>query len=103
MSSSAPFDIGTLIEATPGVYGGRPCLKGTRFPVVQVAVHYREGMAPEKIAGMFEGLDLVRVQAAITYYLANREAIDADIRDEQALYERLAEEERATRAPDSPA
>jgi len=96
MSSSAPFDIGTLIEATPGVYGGRPCLAGTRFPVLQVAVHYREGMTPEDIAATYEGLDLLRVNAAIVYYLANREAIDADILDEQTLHDRLAAEQRAS-------
>ena len=96
MKSTAPFDIGTLIEATPDVYGGRPCLAGTRFPVLQVAVHYREGMTPEAIAGTYDGIDSVLVYAAVAYYLANRAQMDAEIAEEEALHDRLAAEQKAT-------
>ena len=97
MVSSAPFDIGTLIEATPGVYGGRPCLAGTRFPVLQVAVHYREGIAPRDLAERFGGLDLAAVHAAVAYYLVNREAMDAEIDALERDYQEALEADRKNR------
>jgi len=101
MASIAPFDIGTLIESTPGVYGGQPCLAGTRYPVLQIAVHYQEGMSAEEIFDHFPDLDLPRVYAGITYYLANKAAIDAELEQEhrdsmEALARHRAERARAS-------
>ncbi len=90
MASTAPFDIGTLIEATPGVYGGRPCLAGTRFPILQVAANFNAGMTPAEFAEYYEFLDLAHVYAGIAYYLANKAAIDAEMaKDEQEYAEAL--------------
>ncbi|MCC7363466.1 MAG: DUF433 domain-containing protein [Dehalococcoidia bacterium] len=92
MTAAAPVDIGTLITRTPGVYGGRPCLVGTRFPVLQVAACYRDGMSPEQIASEYGPLDLAAVYAGVAYYLANQAAIDAELEEREALSERLAAE-----------
>ena len=89
MASTAPFDIGTLIEATPGVYGGRPCLAGTRMPIMQIGVLHSEGVSAPEIARRWE-LDIVKVYAGIAYYLANKKAIDAEIEEETRLYHELA-------------
>jgi len=95
MGSTPPFDIGTLIECTTGVYGGQPCLAGTRFPILQLAAEYNGGMSAEEIAATYEGIDLVRVFAGLAYYLANRAQIDAELdrrhrRNMAALAEREA-------------
>jgi len=79
MASTAPFDIGTLIEATPGVYGGRPCVAGTRFPILQVAANFNAGMTPAEFVEYYDFLDLAHVHAGIAYYLANKAAIDAEL------------------------
>jgi len=79
-------DISSLITCIPGVYGGRPCLGGTRFPVMAVAVHYNADDTPEEIAENF-GLPLLHVYAGITYYLANREAVERDLAEEKAIYD----------------
>lgn len=79
MWSSAPFDIGNLIEATPGVYGGSPCLAGTRFPVLQVAAELKAGRSADEIVAAYEGLDLPRVHAGLAYYFANQELIDFEL------------------------
>ena len=89
-----PVDIGSLVTQTPGVYGGRPCLEGTRFPILSIAVAYNAGDSPEKVATQFS-LDLVRVYAGFAYYLANREAIDADLEEETAFHDRMVKEQRA--------
>ena len=44
MTTPTVVDISSLITQTPGVYGGRPCLAGTRFPILQVAACYLDGM-----------------------------------------------------------
>ena len=83
---SRTINIGTLITSTPGVYGGRPCLAGTRFPVLEVAVHHNAGEPPEQIAASY-GLPLAHVYAGITYYLANQAIIDAELEEERVAYD----------------
>lgn len=90
MASTAPFDIGTLITCTPGVYGGRPCLAGTRFPVSQIAAHVRAGNTAEYILDGFPHLGEARVYAAISYYFANKDSIDAELDADIARFERQA-------------
>jgi uncharacterized protein (DUF433 family) len=98
MASEAPVELGTLIISTPGVHGGRPCLAGTRIPVLTVAAHYRTGESAEQIAEHLPHAPLSHIHAAIAYYLANRERVDAELADEEALYERLAAESRDRRS-----
>lgn len=95
MATTAPFDIGTLIEVTPGVYGGRPCLADTRFPVLQVAVAYNAGMTPEQMAEHWLHLDVVKLYAGVAYYLANKQAMDCEIEEEARLYTEGAAAPRA--------
>ncbi len=99
MATTAPFDIGTLITSTPGVYGGRPCLAGTRFPVLQIAAYVRNGWSPEDIMAEHPRLDEAKVYAGIAYYVANRADFHAELDvDTEVIREAyLAEAER--RAP----
>lgn len=76
MVAVAATGIGTLIHSTPGVNGGRPCLAGTGLSVMQIAVLYNGGMSPAEILADYPHLDLTRIYAGITYYLANRPALD---------------------------
>ncbi len=69
----------SLIECTPGVSGGRPCLAGTGMPVVQIAVHYHRGESPERILRRYPHLDLQRIHAAIACYLLNQAEMDAEL------------------------
>jgi uncharacterized protein (DUF433 family) len=85
-------DIGTLITQTPGICGGRPRIAGTGVSVRRIAGWYKTGRTPEEIAAQYGHLTLSQVYAAITYYTANRELIDAELTEEKALYDRLAAE-----------
>jgi uncharacterized protein (DUF433 family) len=95
MASTAPFDIGTLITCTPGVYGGRPCLAGTRFPVLQIAAHAQSGSTPEEVSERFT-LDLDKVFAGYAYYFANKAQVDAELAEDAAEYQRMAAEAALT-------
>ncbi|TAG93525.1 MAG: DUF433 domain-containing protein [Oscillatoriales cyanobacterium] len=87
-------DIGTLIISTPETCGNRPRIAGTRITVQRIAVWYKMGMKPEEIIAEISHLNLAQVHAALAYYYANKEQIDADIADEDAECDRLANEHK---------
>lgn len=98
MASPAEVDIGTLIERREGVYGGRPVLKGTRFPVSMIGVLVREGLTADEIHSEYAyHVDKALVYAGIAYYLANKEAIDAQIEQDQREHDEAARADREAR------
>ena len=78
-------DIGTLIETSPEIRKGRPCIAGTGVSVRRIAGWYNLGLTPEEIAAKMERLTLAQIHAALTYYHANRDEIDTDIAAEGAV------------------
>jgi len=88
-------DIGTLIVRTPGTCGGRPRIAGHRITVHNIAIEFNAGMKPEDIVAERAQLTLAQVYAALAYYYANKEAIDAEIASEIEEYDRLEAEYRA--------
>ena len=94
MATTVPVDIGTLIYSRPDFRNGRPCIAGTGMSVRAVAARYRSGMSPDEIADDFPHIPRSHIYAALAYYFADREAMDAELDAEQAEYDRLAEEDR---------
>ena len=90
MSPQMTVEIGSLITRTPGVKGGCPCVAGTGVTVHRVAGWYQQGLSPEEIADQFGHLSLAQVHAALTYYHANREEVEALMDAEQREHDRLA-------------
>ncbi len=82
-------DIGTLIERSPDIRKGRPCIAGTGVTVRRIAGWHNLGLTPEEIAAKIEHLTLAQIHAAIAYYYANRDEIDSDIRAEEAAVEEI--------------
>jgi uncharacterized protein (DUF433 family) len=91
-------DIGTFIEQTPGICGGRPRVAGTGVSVLRIAGWYKMGRSPEEIADQYGHLSWAQVYAALAFYHANRDEIDREIVAEEALYDRLREESLAARS-----
>ncbi len=87
-------DIGTLIDQSPGICGGRPRIAGTGVSIRRVAGWYNLGMVPEEIAAEIPHLTLAQVHAALAYYHANRDEMDTEMAAEKAEADRL---ERAHR------
>lgn len=85
-------DIGTLIIRTPQVRGGRPRIAGTGVTVRRIVGWYKLGLSPEEIANRVGHLSLSQVYAALAYYHANQEEIEADIAAEETEAERLERE-----------
>ena len=91
-------DIGTLLSKKPGVCGGRLCIAGTGVSVRRIAGWYKLGMTPEEIVENYGHISLAQVFAALTYYHANREQMDAEIAAEDAECDRLEQEHRRARS-----
>jgi uncharacterized protein (DUF433 family) len=87
MTTPAITEISTLLESKPGVLGGRLCLRGTRISVHNVAGYYRQGISAEEMAANNRDLSPALFHAAVAYYLANKERIDAEM-DEDERYGR---------------
>lgn len=81
---STPTDIGTLITSSPEIRGGRPRVAGTGVTVRRIVNVYRLGFNAEEIAVRIGHLTVGQEYAALTYYHANRDEIDADIAAEEA-------------------
>jgi len=90
-------DIGTLIVRTPEVRGGRPRIAGTGVTVRRIVGWYKLGLTPEEIVDRTGHLSLAQIHAALAYYHANREEIEADIAAEEIEAERLEREHYLSR------
>ena len=77
------IEIGTLIDRDPAIRGGRPKIAGTGLTVRRIVGWYKMGMTPEEIVIDYPHLSLAQVHAALAYYHANSEEIDADISQEE--------------------
>ena len=80
-----------MLDSDPAHRGGRPFIAGTRLSVDRIAVMHSWGYTPEQMAEE-HSLTLPQVYAALAYYLANKAAIDEDIRQQDEEYDRLAAE-----------
>jgi len=85
----AVVDIGTLIERSPEIRKGRPCIAGTGVTVRRIAGWHNLGLTPEEIAAKIEHLTLAQIHAALAYYHANRDEIDSDIAAEETVAEKI--------------
>ena len=97
--AAGAVDIGSLITRTTGICGGRPRIAGTGVSVRRIVVWHKLGLAPEEIADRIGHLSLAQVHAALAYYHANREAIEADLATEEAEADRLEREHTAGSRP----
>src|SRR6266496_4931119 len=82
-------EIGSLIDRDPAIRAGRPKIAGTGVTVMRVAAWYKMGLTPEEIATQYGHLSLAQVHAALAYYHANSEEIEADLAQEDAFAERI--------------
>ena len=79
-------EIGTLITRDPALRGGRPILAGTGVCVRTIAIESNRGLSPEEIAADRPQLSLAQIYAALAFYHANKQEIDADIAAEEQAY-----------------
>jgi len=91
------IDIGALIVRDPEIRRGRPRVAGTGVTVRRIVGWYKLGLSPEEIADRIGHLTLAQVYAALAYYHANREEIEADLKADESEADAL-ERAHAARA-----
>ena len=96
MDQTSFVSIESLLQRKPGVNGGRVCLAGTGISVRQIAVWYNAGRRPDQILEDYPSVDLARIYAAITCYLANKDLMDAEMATDEADFQAA---KRASMAP----
>ena len=84
---ASAIEIGKLIDRDPAIRGGRPKVAGTGVTVMRIAAWYKMGLTPEEIATQYGHLSLAQVHAALAYYHANSDEIEADLAQEEAFAE----------------
>ncbi|MBI3249026.1 MAG: DUF433 domain-containing protein [Deltaproteobacteria bacterium] len=67
------------VECRPDVQGGRPVIKGSRFPVSSIVQDYRRGLSVEEILREFPQLMPAEVHDALSYYYDHRPEIEQEI------------------------
>ncbi len=77
-------DIGSMIVRSPAIRHGRPCIAGTGITVHRIAIWYKLGHRPEEIARRYGHLTEAQVYAALAYYHANRDEVEAEIAADEA-------------------
>jgi uncharacterized protein (DUF433 family) len=82
-------EIGGLIDRDPAIRGGRPKIAGTGITVMRITGSYKQGMSPEEIAAQYGHITLAQVHAALAYYHANPEEIEADLGAEDVFWEKV--------------
>jgi uncharacterized protein (DUF433 family) len=65
---------------------------GTRVTLESIAYAFRDGESPEMIRQNFSALNLEQIYGAITYYLANRTAVDAYLIESEKEWDAFARE-----------
>ncbi|MEO1390172.1 MAG: DUF433 domain-containing protein [Cyanobacteria bacterium J06634_6] len=87
--ATATIDIGTLITSTPGLHGGKPHIFDKGVMVRTIAFQYKKGLNAEEIAAQFGHLSLAEVYAALSYYHANVQEVETDLREQASEAKRL--------------
>lgn len=86
-----------LIVSNPKIRGGRPVLAGTSLRVLDIAIQkvfHRQ--TPDEIAQHFQ-ISLPQVYAALAYYYQHKPEIDADIREQERIFQEAKEKRIGSR------
>jgi uncharacterized protein (DUF433 family) len=67
------------VERRPGVQGGRPVIKGSRFPISSVVQNHRRGLSVDEIIDIFPWLRPEELYDALSYYYDHRAQIEQEI------------------------
>ncbi len=73
------MEVEKLLTSSPEIRDGRPCIRGTGISVHRIAILHNLGHSPEEIVRKYEHLTIAGVHAALAYYFANKQEVDAEI------------------------
>ena len=86
------MNVDSLLTSAHHIRHGRPCIAGTGISVHRIAVLHNLGHSPEEIVRKYEHLNIAGVHAALAYYFANKQEVDAEIAADDADAESIEKE-----------
>lgn len=92
MTTLVKTDVGKMITSSPDIRGGRPRIAGTGVTVQRIVGWHQLGRSPEEIVDTYGHLTLAQVHAALAYYYANQEELDAAFAADEAEGDRVERE-----------
>ena len=75
------------IVKAPGVRGGKARIEGSRICVLDVVYLHKADLSPEQIRVEYPDINLAQIHAALSYYYANTDEIEAEIQRARAWEE----------------
>ena len=91
---SVPLAAKSYIIQDKGICDGQPRIANTRLKVQHIALEYEYlGWTPDQICDAHPEISLPEVHAAISYYYANKEEIDAAIQADREFAKKLHREQ----------
>jgi uncharacterized protein (DUF433 family) len=97
MSATVTIGIGEMITSSPGIKRGAPHIAGTGITVRTIARWHQQGLTPEEIVIKYTHLSLAQIHAALAFYFANRQTIDADLTQQDEETKEIEAEVYGTR------
>ncbi len=94
-----PVQLDSMLEQSSEVCGGQLRIAGTRITVLQIAALDKQGQSAATILENCPYLTYAQIYAALAYYHANREEIDAQLDRDEEEFDRLKEEFEAAEGP----
>ena len=78
-------ELDSMITRTPGILGGKPCLRGHRIGVHRVAGWWKAGLTIEEIGDRLSSLTPAEIHVALAYYHLHRQEIEGYLDEERAV------------------
>jgi uncharacterized protein (DUF433 family) len=88
-----------MLTSTPEVCGGRVRIAGTRVTVLQIVTFYKQGETPEEMTLNFPHVSLAQIHAALAYYYAHQAAVEQELAEERAEFERFERQHSQAKRP----
>lgn len=73
------------VERKRGVCGGRPVIRGSRFPVSSIVWNHKLGLTVEEMLRDFPALTPAQIHDALSYYYDHQTEIEEEIRSTHDL------------------
>lgn len=83
----------SLIESSPKLHRGRPCIAGTGVTVRRIVGWHKQGLSAQEVASEYGHLTQAQIHAALAYYYSHYDEIEADLAAEEAAIEKLMQQQ----------
>ena len=87
------------VRVDPNVLGGSPYVVGSRVPVRRLWAFYRKGITIDTLLRRFPRLGAAKIFDALAFAYDNEEVVQADIRREEQLLDRVESVKKAEDVP----